>query len=81
MKVLGVIPRSKGLVDAMKNPIETNRFMILRNIRKFEAEIKMPTWPCAAFTLQWSNKKQTRKEPMRPKIFFCDAIAHGTADT
>lgn len=43
VKVLGVIPRSKGLVDAMKNPIETNRFMILRNIRKFEAEIKMPT--------------------------------------
>lgn len=42
MKVLGVIPRSKGLVDAMEKPNETNRFVSLRNIRNFEAEIKMP---------------------------------------
>jgi hypothetical protein len=27
VKVLGVIPRSKGLVDAMENPNETNRFV------------------------------------------------------
>lgn len=43
MKVLGVLSRSKGLVDAIENPNETNRFVILRNIRNFEAEIKMPT--------------------------------------
>lgn len=43
VKVLGVISRSKGLVDAMKNPIETNRFVTPRNVRKFEAEFKMPT--------------------------------------
>lgn len=43
VKGLGVIPRSKELVDAIENPKETNRFVSLRNIRNFEAEIKMPT--------------------------------------
>lgn len=33
MKVLGVIPRSKGLVDAMENSNETNRFVSLRKTK------------------------------------------------